>query len=134
MHFFLKCLPAKHPQYVFHMVLAIMNPCLLLNLLLLLHHPIKPGKVSEGREPTNCNSLCSSLLCLLPLAACRVSDARDIGFLGMRRKQKCCPITTRYRIPTTMSFIARRQIHSQQPMIQCIPGGRNIRGAIVPLT
>ena len=84
-------------------------------------HPIKQGDVSERREPTNCNSLCRWLpiplcccaSCLLPLAACRVSDARDIGFLGMRRKQKCCPILA---IPDSDDYELRSEAaDSQQP-------------------
>ena len=106
-------------------VQAIIISCLRLNLLLLntlvvnWHphpHPIKQGDVSERREPTNCNSLCRRLLylsasCLLPLAACRVSDARDIGFLGMRRKQKCCPILA---IPDSDDYELRSEAADSQ--------------------
>ena len=75
----------------------------------------------------------------MPLsAACRLSDACDIGFLGTWQEYEAqtevLSDERRYQIPTTMNSSMRRQIHSQQPLIQCIPGSsRNIRGVALHL-
>ena len=50
----------------------------------------------------------------LPHAECRMLPA-ILDSSAMRRKQKCCPIATRYQIPTTMSFTHSQAADSQPP-------------------